>query len=89
MRISRFILSSLSLLACFAAKIVSDATSDESNNFNGLVLALKDLDYGSLPSFPTPPISFPHPPVNISSSGCTLTVSMIEQFRYPPDVVIC
>ena len=89
MHTSRFILSSLSILAYIVTETVSDTINDESNNFNGLVLALKDLDYGSVPSFPASSLSFPSPPVNSSSNGCTLTVSKIESFRNSPDVVIC
>lgn len=75
---SRFILSSLSILACLGTETVSDTTYDESNNFNGLVLALKDLGYESVPLAPAPDLFFPSPPVNISSNGCAVTVSMIE-----------
>ena len=78
MHTSRFILSSLSILACLATETVSDATYDESNNFSGLVLALKDLGYESVPLSPAPDIFSTSPPVNISSNGCAVTVSMNE-----------
>lgn len=74
----RFILSSLSILASLGTKTVSDTTTDESNNFNGLVLALQGLGYESVPSFPAPDLIYPSPPVNSSSNGCAVTVSMIE-----------
>ena len=84
----RFIFASLWILACFATETVPNTTYDESDNFNGLVLALKHLDYGSVLSFPAPSLSVLSYPVNSSKNGCTLTVSMIETFRIPPDVVL-
>ena len=89
MHTSRLIFTSLWILACFATETVSDTTYDESNNFNGLILALKDLDYGSVLSFPSPSLSFLSPPVSSSSKGCTLTVSIIKEFRNPPHMVVC
>ncbi len=89
MHTSPFILSSLSILAYLGAETVSDTTYDESNNFDGLVLALKDLGYESVPSFPAPDLFPPSPPVNISSYGCALTVSMIASFRNSHVMLIC
>ena len=82
MHTSRFILFSLSILACFGTETVSDTTYDESNNFDGLVFALKALDYGSVPSFSSRP-------AKNSSNGCAVTVSTNESFRNPTYVVIC
>ena len=75
---SRFILSSLSILACWGTETVSGTANDVSDNFNGLVLALKDLDYGSLSSSSAPDLFLLNSPAKNSSNGCAVTVSMNE-----------
>lgn len=79
MRTSCLILSSLSILACRGSATASGTTGDELNDFNVLVLALKDLDYGSVPSFPAPDLFFTNFPAKNSSNGCAVTVSMNEK----------
>ncbi len=76
MHISRFVLSSLSILACWGTETVPGTTYDESHNFNGLVLALKGLDYGNVASFSASDIFLTRSLAKNSSNGCAATVSM-------------
>ena len=78
MRTSCLILSSLSVLACWG-ETASATTDHELNDFRGLVLALKDLDYGSVPSYPAPEFFLPTSQAKNASAGCAVNVSIEEQ----------
>ena len=79
MRTLRLILSSLSILACRGTETASGTTDHELNNINRLSLALKDLGYGSVPSFPPLDLLIPSSSAKNSSNGCAATVSMNGQ----------
>lgn len=72
MRTSRLILSSLSIAACRGTETVSGTTDHEFDNFNGFVLALKDLGYSSKPALE---LLIPSFPAKNPSNECAATVS--------------
>ena len=78
MRTSCLVLLSLSVLACWG-ETASDTIDHESNDFRGLVLALKNMEYDSVPSYPAPGFFLPTSLAKNSSSWCAVTVSIEEQ----------
>ena len=75
---SCLILLCLSISACRGTETASGTADNEINNFSELALALKDLDYGSVPSLRATDFSFPTPSAKNSSNGCAVTVSIDE-----------